>query len=360
LPPDGIISVPSEIVQEEHYYPFGMKLTGPWIGVGAAAGAKSAYQYNGIDHVDAFELNVNMAMYRTLDPVLGRWWSVDPAAEKYMSWTPYNSMGNSPIVQIDPNGDVLPFLAIVAIGAAVFGTGNLAAQAIAGDINNLGDGLRAFGTGAVAGATLTAGFALGFGVPVLGPVLKGALILKATTTGISALGGAIRGTTTGDWSGLGNAGKIFLGNFYSDPERSFFSQTLQLTSRHSWEFLQTEIGHSYSQIRNAVGRVDRVDLYRGATFTQRYNTGTGFRRGISLGNFINIAVSSDDPGVTLENEPDRRSRPGLLRHEYGHIFDSHRWGPLYLFGIGIPSAAGAEWTENRADSFWRTYFNRHP
>jgi RHS repeat-associated protein len=360
LPADGIISVPAEIVQEEHYYPFGMKLTGPWIGVGAAAGAKSAYQYNGIEHVDAFELNVNMAMYRTLDPVLGRWWSVDPAAEKYMSWTPYNSMGNSPIVQIDPNGDVLPFLAIVAIGAAVFGTGNLAAQAIAGDINNLGDGLRAFGTGAVAGATLTAGFALGFGVPVLGPVLKGALILKATTTGISALGGAIRGTTTGDWSGLGNAGKIFLGNFYSDPERSFFSQTLQLTSRHSWEFLQTEIGHSYSQIRNAVGRVDRVDLYRGATFTQRYNTGTGFRRGISLGNFINIAVSSDDPGVTLENEPDRRSRPGLLRHEYGHIFDSHRWGPLYLFGIGIPSAAGAEWTENRADSFWRTYFNRHP
>lgn len=30
------------------------------------------HKYNGIDHVEDFGLNVNMAFYRTLDPVIGR------------------------------------------------------------------------------------------------------------------------------------------------------------------------------------------------------------------------------------------------------------------------------------------------
>ena len=348
----------NEILQEVHYWPFGMKMTGPWLG-SAGSDNQTRHQYNGIEHVTDFDLGIDMAMYRTLDPAIGRWWSVDPKAEKYINWTPYNSMGNSPMVQIDPNGDALPFLAIVGIGAAIFGTGNLAAQAAAGNINNFGDGLEAFGTGAVAGAALTAGYTVGLGVPVLGPILKGTLAAKATTTGLSLLGGTVRGIASGDWSGVGNAGEIFLGNFYSDSERGPISQILQLTSRHSWELIQTEIGHSYSQLRNFVGGVDRVDLYRGATFTQRFNSPNGFG-GVSLGNFINIGTSGSDPNVTLENEPDRGFRPGLLRHEYGHIFDSHRWGPLYLFRIGIPNAADSQWTEDRADRFWRSYFSRNP
>ncbi len=334
-----------------------MKMTGPWMG--ASNTDHTAYQYNGIEHVADFDLDVNMALYRTLDPLTGRWWQVDPKADLMMGWNPYNSMGNSPMVHTDPNGDVLPFLAIVAIGAAVFGAGNVAAHAVAGNIHSFGDGLLAFGTGAVAGAALTAGAAAGWNVPVLGTVIKTSLAVKATTTGFSALGGAIRGVSTGDWSGLGNAGKIFLGNFYSDPERSFLSQSLQLTSRHSWELLQTEAGHSYSQLRNSVGRVDRVDLYRGATFTQRYNAPKAFG-GISLGNFINISRPIPDPNVTLSGEPPRGARPGLLQHEYGHTFDSHRWGPLYLFGVGIPSAAGAQWTEDRANNLARAYFTRNP
>ena len=31
----------------------------------------------------------------------------------------------------------------------------------------------------------------------------------------------------------------------------------------------------------------------------------------------------------------------LLLHEYGHTFDSEMFGPGYLFGVGIPSAASA-------------------
>jgi RHS repeat-associated protein len=108
---NGVPEVPNEIIQEEHYYPFGMKMTGPWMG--AAAGATTAYQYNGIEHVDDFDLNVNMAMYRTLDPVVGRWWGVDPKGEAVKSHSPYVSMGNSPMLNSDPKGDIFgPVLAL--------------------------------------------------------------------------------------------------------------------------------------------------------------------------------------------------------------------------------------------------------
>jgi hypothetical protein len=38
-------------------------------------------------------------------------------------------------------------------------------------------------------------------------------------------------------------------------------------------------------------------------------------------------------------------------HEAGHTWQSRVLGPLYFFIVGIPSALGAEYTEDWADSW---------
>ncbi|MGB0840303.1 MAG: polymorphic toxin type 23 domain-containing protein, partial [Chitinophagales bacterium] len=86
---------------------------------------KTHFDYNGIEKVEDLDLNVNMAFYRTLDPELGRWWSVDPKAEALSGMSPYNAMGNNPISFVDPEGDLIgSVLGGAAVGVAVNGIGN--------------------------------------------------------------------------------------------------------------------------------------------------------------------------------------------------------------------------------------------
>lgn len=226
---DGIPQVPSEIIQEEHYLPFGMKMVGPWMGAGAAEETK--YGYNGIEHVDEFDLGVNMAFYRTLDPLTGRWWQVDPKAESFMGLSPYNSMGNSPMTFADPMGDEPITLAAILIGAAI-GAGTHTAShliqnngtfqnwnwgAFAGSV--VAGGVGAGVSGALANAGI-GGFAGGFGTgaasgfaqsTVSGLIngnLDGGIIAQSTFMGgliggtISGIGAAIDGRNFGDGSEL--------------------------------------------------------------------------------------------------------------------------------------------------------------
>jgi hypothetical protein len=64
-----------------------------------------------------------------------------------------------------------------------------------------------------------------------------------------------------------------------------------LFTRHTWEMLQSLGGQGYTQIMNMTGNMDRVDYFGGATFATNENVST--RKGVSLGNYININIHDE-------------------------------------------------------------------
>jgi RHS repeat-associated protein len=91
----------TEILNEYHYYPFGMNMAYNWTNNVAI---DNKYQYNGKEMNDDFALNLNDYGARWYDAALGRWSSVDPLGEKMRRWTPYNYCFGNPWRFIDPDG----------------------------------------------------------------------------------------------------------------------------------------------------------------------------------------------------------------------------------------------------------------
>ena len=83
---------------EHHYYPFGLEMEGEW-----NAGLDDArYRYNGKEYNDQIGLYDYGA--RNYDPAIGRWLQIDPLANTYAPFSPYNYTLNNPIKYIDPDG----------------------------------------------------------------------------------------------------------------------------------------------------------------------------------------------------------------------------------------------------------------
>ncbi|MEM8907545.1 MAG: RHS repeat-associated core domain-containing protein, partial [Bacteroidota bacterium] len=90
-----------EVIQEEHYYPFGMNMEGEWA---SQIGPNNKYQYNDKEFNEEFGLNWNDYGMRWYDPVIARWSHIDPLAEGFNNWSPYCYGKNNPILNIDPSG----------------------------------------------------------------------------------------------------------------------------------------------------------------------------------------------------------------------------------------------------------------
>ena len=63
------------------------------------------FKFNGIELNNDFDIAMYDAFYRNLDPQIGRFWQIDPEIEAQESFSPYESMGNNPISNVDPLGD---------------------------------------------------------------------------------------------------------------------------------------------------------------------------------------------------------------------------------------------------------------
>ncbi|MFT3677215.1 MAG: RHS repeat-associated core domain-containing protein [Chitinophagaceae bacterium] len=99
------------ILEETHYYPFGLTMAGisskalafgepgnnrKW-NVGSELASKEFSDGSGLELYETF--------YRSIDPQIGRFWQIDPEFEAQENSSPYESMGNNPISNMDPLGD---------------------------------------------------------------------------------------------------------------------------------------------------------------------------------------------------------------------------------------------------------------
>ncbi len=89
------------ILDENSYYPFGLKHT---VSNAVVQGQDYKYKYNGKEYQDELGLNTFDYGFRQYMPDIGRWMSIDPLAEKFISETPYAYVNNDPLGFSDFDG----------------------------------------------------------------------------------------------------------------------------------------------------------------------------------------------------------------------------------------------------------------
>ena len=111
----------------DDYYPFGMVMDGR---SGNTSNPDDLYKFTGKER--DIETGYDYFGARFYDSRIGRWLSVDPLADKYPGWSPYNYTMNNPLRFVDPDGRFVgdPITVSVAGAAVVIGTGILVTAAI--------------------------------------------------------------------------------------------------------------------------------------------------------------------------------------------------------------------------------------
>jgi len=95
---NGIVNASTEIVEENNYYPFGMKHKGYNEVIN---GRDHAYEYNGKEIDNELGLDWHHYGFRMYDPAMARFTSVDPIADELSGHSTYHYAYNNPISYID-------------------------------------------------------------------------------------------------------------------------------------------------------------------------------------------------------------------------------------------------------------------
>lgn len=91
---------PTNIIQYNEYYPFGLQTASSWTRDDARGNnflGNGGTEFNATSNL--YDLN-----FRNYDPILGRMNQVDPMTDKYASLSPYNFSFNDPVYFNDPSG----------------------------------------------------------------------------------------------------------------------------------------------------------------------------------------------------------------------------------------------------------------
>ena len=98
-----VIHKPGPIVEETHYYPFGLVMAG--ISSKAANSLENRRKFNdGTELNSDFDINLYETSFRSLDPQIGRFWQIDPMADEQEQYSPFTYANNNPILLNDPLG----------------------------------------------------------------------------------------------------------------------------------------------------------------------------------------------------------------------------------------------------------------
>ena len=187
-----VLSSSGTVMETNHYYPFG--------GVFSTSNVQP-YKYNGKELDTKNGLNWYDYGARHYDAALGRWFVVDPLAEKDYSSSPYVYCNNNPIRFIDPNGkdgwDIVVGYGIGFVTNVIPGTGFLRDTYTPTDASDYNNALRGMDNASmVVGAAMFVDggnkTATGSGVVTTGLVVSAVSGGTATVVGGPvAAGGAI-------------------------------------------------------------------------------------------------------------------------------------------------------------------------